>query len=103
MLNFAGDSTIAFMLGNGFFAFQNAEHWHDGERTAHSQHETWTNELNEKKAAREKLNGTFTDTDDLQVAVAQNTVDDADADKARARVSADAAKAKSAACEKGCS
>ena len=41
------------------------------------------------KAAREKLNGTFTDTDDSQVAVAQNTVDDADADKARARVSAD--------------
>ena len=30
------------MLGNGFFAFQNAEHWHDGERTAHNQHETWT-------------------------------------------------------------
>ena len=89
------------MLGNGLFAFQNAGHWHDGERTAHNQHETWTNELNEKKAARDKL-GTFTPTDDSQVAAAQKTADEADADKARARTSADTTKAKFAACEKGC-
>ena len=93
--------TIAFMLGNGWFAFQNAEHWHDGERTAHNQREIWSSELGKKQTAKDKL-GTFTPTDDSQVAAAQKTADEADADKARARTSADTAKAKFAACEKGC-
>jgi len=73
--------TVAFMLVNGYFAYENAGHRHDSERTAHNQHEAMIAELKAKQSALEAL-GQFTATDDSQIEIAQNAANSVDADKA---------------------
>ena len=45
--------TVAFMLVNGYFAYENAGHRHDSERTAHNQHDAMNVELRAKQSALE--------------------------------------------------
>ena len=94
--------TLAFMLGNGYFAYEIAGHRHDGERTAHNQHDAIVAELNEKRAELKRLRD-FTPTDDNQVVFAQDAAKYADADKAAAQASLNAAKARLSTCERRCS
>jgi hypothetical protein len=93
--------TLAFMVGNGYFAFEIAGHRHDGERTATNQHNAIVKELGEKQEALKAL-GNFKPADDYEVAYAENAAKVADADKAAARASVIDAKAKLAECERRC-
>jgi predicted DNA-binding protein (UPF0251 family) len=93
--------TSAFMLGNGWFAYEIAGHRHDGERTAQKHHRAWTTELQTKTGALIKL-GPFTPTDDSQVGAAQNAANTADTDKTTAWTSVNTARAKFVECKKGC-
>src|SRR5271157_5465727 len=83
--------TVAFMLVNGYFAYENAGHRHDGERTANKQHEAIVAELAAKQDALKKL-GDFTVTEDSQIEIARKNADTADADKTVAKTSVNAAR-----------
>ena len=93
--------TLAFMIGNGYFAFEISGHRHDGERTAQNQHQAIVDELTAKKAELQRL-GAFTVTDDYQVTYAENAAKVAEADKAAARTSVKTEKDKLPECERKC-
>ena len=93
--------TLAFMLGNGWFAYEIAGHRHDGERTANNQHNAIQAELNDKKDERSRL-GDFKATDDYEVVFAQDAVRAADLSASAAHTSVNAASTQLATCVKRC-
>jgi hypothetical protein len=93
--------TIAFMITNGWFAFEIAGHRHDNERTANNQHMTRDAELTGKQKELKNL-GDFKPADEFEVTYAQNAAAVADTEKAAARKAVNDFKAKFAECKTNC-
>jgi hypothetical protein len=98
---------IAFMVINGWFAFQGAEQLRDGDAEAHRQYVAWAQELDGKDGKSGKRGeltklGEFTPTEESQVKDARNVANAADTEKGTTGASANTARTRFNDCKVGC-
>lgn len=98
---------IAFMVINGWFAFQGAEQLRDGDAEAHRQYVAWAQELDGKDGKGGKRGelaklGDFQPAKQSQVDDARSNANTADKEKATADASANTARTKFNDCKIGC-